>query len=146
MKTLLFLLSLVSFAWAGDLKFVTVLVETEWADGRGCSVGEVEVALRETADSFMLWAENGKEYPIRKSSARVISAEDAALMLLRERQELYLERNRLSEALDNATTTAVPVETARDRMRARKAERDAKARQAQDDFIRWKLAEFLSRR
>ena len=149
MKTLIALALAIAFSLAANaaepLKWIVMTVETVWPDGRGSEVGEIEVVLKEDSKDYFVWAENGQQYRVPKANAKVLSTEDAALMLIQKRQSLYSELGEAYDAVDALTPATQKAETPRERSRRKKAERDAKAKAAVDSFYDWKLKQFLNK-
>ena len=74
-------------------QFIQVTREVSWSDGMRCQVGEVELVTGFNKDTYTVW--NGKNYLIYRTHAKKITSDEAALALLRQRQQLYTQLQRL---------------------------------------------------
>lgn len=70
-----------------NLQFIQVTTNLTWADGIECSVGEIELVHDYTKDSYII-RYGGKSYSIKRTYARKISSDKAALTLLRRKEQL----------------------------------------------------------
>ena len=68
-------------------QFIQVTREASWSDGMRCPIGEVELVTGYNKDTYTIF--NGRSYLIYRTHAKKITSDDAALALLRQRQQLY---------------------------------------------------------
>lgn len=133
------------YAEPAPMVFVVVTKETKWQDGLTSAVGEVEIVLATDAQNYHVWSDNGKRYPLPKTNAQVITAEDAALRVIQFRQELYKEIDQLNQELTALQPAPKRPQSSTDRYYQRKADRDARAKDSVDSYYQWKMRNFLDR-
>ena len=75
---------------AADPSFIVVTTETTWSGGLVSSAGDVEQIVSENADGFVI-STFGRNYVVPKANARRISTAEAAVALIAQRQQLYVE-------------------------------------------------------
>lgn len=97
-------------------QFIKITKPVQWNDGMACSVGEIEVVLKYTPKSYVIWNENGKRYEVLRTQAKKITSDEAAAALLVKRQELYAAQNQLTEALTKAMQNQNQVRNAREQL------------------------------
>ncbi len=80
-------------------QFIQMTEQVTYEDGAVSPVGMVEAAIDYTPTAFVIWGENGKRYQVKRSQAKKITPEEAAVALFVERQALFNNQEKLNEAL-----------------------------------------------
>lgn len=80
-------------------QFIEMIEQVTYEDGAVSPVGMVEAAIDSTPTAFVIWGENGKRYQVKKSQAKEITPEEAAVALFFERQVLINNQEKINEVL-----------------------------------------------
>lgn len=138
MKTFLSLFVVVILSAQSQAGWIQVLSKVEWADGWSSQAGEVERTAGETETHWLI-DDATKAHHVAKANARPLTDAEAASLLLAERAKLLEDIAQLvdllkeQEAVTAKSAAAPTVESPTQRYYRRKAERDAKNRQALQD-------------
>jgi len=106
MKALLFsLLTLVVpvsvCAQNAKVVFVIPTADYEWPDGEGCLQGDAYRAFAAENENYLIETSiGGPRYPLPKRIAKIATAEQAALALLKQRDEMYSYMAKLTALLE----------------------------------------------
>ncbi len=77
--------------------FIITTAATTWADGASEPAGEVELLVAETPEGFTILCA-GTKYTIPRANARRLGGDEAAMALLAQRQNLYVQLDAASTA------------------------------------------------
>lgn len=80
-------------------QFIQMTQEVTYDDESVSPVGMVEAVVDVTPTAFVIWGENGKRYQVKRSQAKKITPEEAAVALFAERQALFNNQEKMNEAL-----------------------------------------------
>ena len=90
-------------AKAVESRFIVVTKEYREADGYGSSVGSVEFVIARTKIGYDCWTGTKRRFEIPRSHAEIITADDAAIRLLVDVQELYAKNSKLIDERNTIT-------------------------------------------
>jgi len=96
-------------------QFIQMTQEVTFGDGAFCPLGIVEAVVDYTPADFVIWG-NGKRYQVKRSQAKKITPEEAAVALYAERQALLNRQEKMEEALGAAMNNHNQLRNAQDQL------------------------------
>lgn len=111
MKTILVLIGFSLFAASTFAQqsapvFIKATVEYQWENGASTSPNIVDIVLSETNDGYVISSPAGKHYLLPKACAEKISAAEAAILLLTERNQKAAQIAALTNQLQSGQPAA----------------------------------------